>query len=65
MTSPAANYIGPVFVFHPKVIKFKGLVSPQQEKKSLWGFQVQNEAYFSKTSIPLLANQYQSLLIMR
>ena len=34
MTSPAANYIGPVFVFHPKVIKFKGLVALNKSKKA-------------------------------
>ena len=34
MTSPAANYIGPVFVFHPKVIKFKGLVVLNKRKKA-------------------------------
>jgi hypothetical protein len=34
MTSPAANYIGPVFVFHPKVIKFKGLVAVNKSKKA-------------------------------
>ena len=34
MTSPAANYIGPVFVFHPKVIKFKGLVALNKRKEA-------------------------------